>query len=90
MWTREEAIRVWEGVLGRPVPDFTVISNTGKVCMNPEFAEWMMGLPKGWVSDPALDLTRAKRIDLMGNGVVPQQIAEAIRFVLTDARSSSV
>lgn len=48
---------------------------------NPEFVEWMMGLPTGWVT--AVDgLTRNQKIKALGNGVVPHQGAAAIRQLL--------
>lgn len=36
-----------------------------------------MGLPEGWVVDVP-GMTRPAALDLLGNGVVPQQIAHAI------------
>jgi len=33
----------------------------------------MMGLPLGWVTDPAIGLTRNQQLKALGNGVVPQQ-----------------
>lgn len=47
--------------------------------LNPVFVEWMMGLPAGWVTDLVPQRTHALRI--LGNGVVPQQAAEAIRLL---------
>lgn len=45
------------------------------------FMEWMMGLPAGWVTDvPDLNVEEQKRA--LGNGVVPQQAAAAIRLML--------
>jgi DNA (cytosine-5)-methyltransferase 1 len=51
--------------------------------LNPELPEWMMGWPHGWVTDPAIGLTRAEQLKACGNGVVPQQAAHAIRHLLT-------
>ncbi len=39
--------------------------------LNPKFVEYMMGLPKGWVTD--LDIPRTQQLKMLGNGVVPQQ-----------------
>jgi DNA (cytosine-5)-methyltransferase 1 len=50
---------------------------TAKLC--PVFAEWFMGLPPGWVTDPGLGLTPNEQIAALGNGVVPLQAAAAIR-----------
>lgn len=44
--------------------------------LNAEFVEYMMGLPKGWVTD--LDLSNAQKFRLLGNGVVPQQAEFAL------------
>lgn len=49
------------------------------------FVEWMMGLPAGWVTDPALGLTRPQQLKALGNGVVPQQAEYAIRAMVTQA-----
>ena len=43
----------------------------------------MMGWPAGWVTDPAIGLTRTEQLKAAGNGVVPQQAAAAIREMLT-------
>lgn len=47
---------------------------------NPEFVEWMMGLPAGWVTDRSLYSERwyYYTIRMLGNGVVPQQAALAL------------
>jgi DNA (cytosine-5)-methyltransferase 1 len=44
--------------------------------LNPQFVEYMMGLPVGWVT--GLDISRAQQLKLLGNGVVPQQADYAI------------
>jgi len=48
--------------------------------LNPVFVEYMMGLPKGWVTD--LDLTRSQQLKILGNGVVPQQAYKALELLL--------
>ena len=65
------AIERHEVLVGRPAPAPAVDSR-----LNPVFVEWMMGLPQGHVTD--LDLSRAKKLHILGNGVVPQQAAAAI------------
>ncbi|MEK2475691.1 hypothetical protein [Streptomyces noursei] len=40
----------------------------------------MMGLPAGHVTDVP-GLTRTQQLKALGNGVVPQQIAAALRFL---------
>ncbi|GGF38927.1 hypothetical protein GCM10007298_38260 [Williamsia phyllosphaerae] len=37
-----------------------------------------MGLPAGWVTDPAIGLTRNEQLKALGNGVVPQQALAAL------------
>jgi len=45
------------------------------------FVEWLMGLPAGWVTDVP-GLTRPDQLKMLGNGVVPQQAAAAITYLL--------
>ena len=41
----------------------------------------MMGLPAGWVTD--IDgVSRASQLQMLGNGVIPQQAAAALRIML--------
>ncbi len=44
----------------------------------------MMGLPVGHVTDVP-GLTRTQRLKALGNGVVPQQIEAALRFLAPTA-----
>lgn len=77
------AIRRWEQVFGRPAPAPTERSGRGdRARLSPRFVEWMMGLPEGWVTDPAIGLTRSQQLKALGNGVVPQQGAAAISDML--------
>ncbi|HEY9251578.1 MAG TPA: DNA cytosine methyltransferase [Nocardioides sp.] len=55
--------------------------------LSPRFVEWMMGLPAGWVTD-APGVPRNAQLKALGNGVVPQQAAAALRAMTTDWRSS--
>jgi DNA (cytosine-5)-methyltransferase 1 len=41
----------------------------------------MMGLPEGWVTDVP-GLSRNAQLKALGNGVVPQQAALALRLLL--------
>jgi DNA (cytosine-5)-methyltransferase 1 len=70
------AIRRWESVLGRPAPWPT--DALGR--LSPVFAEWLMGLRDGWVTDTP-GLTRAAMLRALGNGVVWLQAAAAIRLL---------
>jgi DNA (cytosine-5)-methyltransferase 1 len=76
------AIARWEAVLGRPAPAPTEPTGKGGAHrLSPRFVEWLMGLPDGWVTDT--DTTRNEQLKALGNGVVPQQAAAAIRHLLT-------
>jgi hypothetical protein len=71
-WSQfEPAITRWEKLIGRKAP-IPLIEQR----LNPEFTEWMMGLPEGWITD--LDLSWTQKIKACGNGVVPQAAAEAL------------
>jgi DNA (cytosine-5)-methyltransferase 1 len=77
------AIRRWERVTGRPAPRPTDPSGRdGRHRLSPRLTEWMMGLPDGWVTDPAIGITRNEQIKACGNGVVPQQAMAALRDML--------
>jgi DNA (cytosine-5)-methyltransferase 1 len=73
------AIRRWELTLNRNAPDPVVMRND-KRRLNPQFVEWMMGLPDGWVTGHGL--SAAKELKMLGNGVVPQQAHAAITQLL--------
>jgi len=47
--------------------------------LNVKFVEYMMGLPEGWVSD--VDISRAHKLKILGNGVVPQQAYRALELL---------
>lgn len=79
----EAAIRRWER-LTRPAPPPTILSAKGNPRLSGRFAEWMMGLPDGWVTDvPGVSNNDALR--LCGNGVVPPQAEAALRWLLGQA-----
>ena len=70
------AVTRWEQVNG-PAPDPT----EGRR-LSARLVEWLMGLSAGWVVDVP-GLTRNQQLHALGNGVVPQQAAFAIRMLLT-------
>jgi DNA (cytosine-5)-methyltransferase 1 len=76
------AITRWEHVLGRPAPAPTQTSAKGNPQLSPRFTEWMMGLPDGWITDVP-GITRNEALKACGNGVVPQQAAAALRWMLS-------
>jgi len=49
--------------------------------LSAQFAEWLMGLPDGHVTDVP-GISRNAQLKLCGNGVVPQQAAHALRLML--------
>ncbi|MET9253779.1 DNA cytosine methyltransferase [Streptomyces sp. NPDC003717] len=71
------AVARWEAVTGRPAPRPT--DDRGR--LTAEFVEWMMGLPHGHVT-AVPGLSRPAQLKALGNGVVPQQAAYALRFLL--------
>ncbi|MEV8029217.1 hypothetical protein [Cellulosimicrobium funkei] len=82
------AIERWETVLGRPAPAPTEPTGKGGAHrLSPRFVEWMMGLPDGWVTDT--DTTRNEQLKALGNGVVPQQAAAALRHMLALAQATA-
>jgi len=44
------------------------------------FVEYMMGLPKGWVTD--IDISWTQQLKMLGNGVVPQQAYYALEVLI--------
>ena len=67
----------WASVIGRPATYPVLTGPQGAPVNSPRFVEWMMGLPAGWVTDvPGLSIP--DMLQLLGNGVVPQQAAYAI------------
>lgn len=82
------AIQRWE-TLTRPAPPPTLpTGRDAKHQLSARFVEWMMGLPDGWVTDT--DTTRNEQLKALGNGVVPQQAAEAIRRTLAPHGGASL
>jgi len=75
------AVARWADVIGRPAPSPTEPGKNGPR-LSPEFVEWMMGLPIGHVTDEAIGLSRSQQLKALGNGVVPQQAAMALRQLL--------
>ena len=73
------AIHRWEQLRG-PAPAPTEVTARGKHRLSPRFVEFMMGLPAGWVT--SIDISRNDQLKALGNGVVPQQAAAALRHML--------
>ena len=82
------AIARWEHVTGRAAPPPTTPPRRagGKPQLSTRFVEWLMGLPDGHVTGPDLNLPREHQLRLLGNGVVPQQAALAVRQLTQTVR----
>ena len=77
--------------LTRPAPDPTLPSGKGGAHrLSPLFVEFLMMLPAGWVTDPALwthlsaSAARNAQLKLLGNGCVTAQAAAAWRHLTAD------
>ena len=77
------AIERWESAIGRPAPEPTEPGAKGNPRLSPRFVEWLMGLPAGHLTDPAIGLSRNQQLKALGNGVVPQQGAAALEWLLS-------
>lgn len=80
----EPAIRRWEAIVG-PAPAPTEPNKNGNPRLSAAFSEWLMGWPAGWVTDPAIGISRNDQLRIVGNGVCPQQAMAALRFLLNVA-----
>lgn len=76
------AIGRWELILGRPAPAPTQTGARGGQQLAPRFVEFLMGLPEGHVT-AVPGLSRGEQLRMLGNGVVPQQAAAGLRFLLS-------
>ena len=77
------AVERWERVRGVSAPPPTELNTKGKPRLNAAFAEWMMGLPAGWVTDVP-GLTRQQQLKAIGNGVCPPQATAALTQLLKE------
>jgi DNA (cytosine-5)-methyltransferase 1 len=78
------AVHRWERLLGRPAPVPRERGRNGQPRLNPAFVEWMQGLPDGHVT-AVPGLTHGAQVRILGNGVVPQQAAAALTWLLQRA-----
>jgi DNA (cytosine-5)-methyltransferase 1 len=75
------AIARQEAAFGHPAPPPTEPTGKhGAHRLSPRFVEWMQGCEPGWVTDVP-GLTRNDQLKALGNGVVRQQAAAAIRYI---------
>ena len=75
------AVRRWER-LTRTAPAPTELNSNNKPRLNAAFAEWMMGLSSGHVTEVP-GISRAHQLKAIGNGVCPQQAVAAYSSLLT-------
>lgn len=86
-----EAIARHEQTFGHAAPSLTEPGERGTPRLAARFAEWMMCLPDGWVTDPAIwegmtdTAARSAQLHAIGNGVVPPQAYAALSFLLGKA-----
>ena len=52
------AIARWEHVTGTPAPAPTEPNKNGNPRLSAAFSSWLMGWPDGWVTDPAIGISR--------------------------------
>lgn len=80
------SISHWESILGRKAPlAVEKWRDNKKPRITIEFLEWMMGLPKGLVSDPDIKIAHSHKKKIIGNGVCPQQAIIALKYLLDDS-----
>ena len=83
-----EAVARHERVFARTAPSPTEPGRGGNPRLAARFAEWMMCLPDGWVTDPTIwegmtdTAARNSQLHALGNGVVPPQAHAALSFLL--------
>ena len=76
------AIARWEQIVG-PAPAPTEPNKNGNPRLSAAFSEWLMGWPAGWVTDPAIGISRNDQLRILGNGVVTAQAEAALRYLLS-------
>lgn len=83
-----EAIARHERTFGRSAPSPTEPGKKGSARLAARFAEWMMCLPDGWVTDPTMwegmtdTAARNTQLHALGNGVVPPQAVAAVTHLI--------
>ncbi|MFF7233965.1 DNA (cytosine-5-)-methyltransferase [Streptomyces sioyaensis] len=82
-WWNEFAPAVgrWELLMGSPAPVPVEYGPRGGLRLAPPFAEWMMGLPSGHVTEVE-GLSRGDQLKAIGDGAVPQQARAAYGYLL--------
>ncbi len=87
-WGRfAQAVERHAQAIGAQPPDPTEPNRNGAPRLRPAFAEWMMGLPAGHVTN---SLDRSPALKALGNGVVPQQLAQAWLYLTSTTGDDGV
>lgn len=81
-WGKYEAAIRRQELASRPAPSPTEPNTKGHPRLSARFAEWMMFWPAGWVTDPAIGISRADQLRIIGNGVVVPQALWAFGHLL--------
>jgi DNA (cytosine-5)-methyltransferase 1 len=82
-WGRyAEAVTRWEYVTGRVAPLPALLHPMAGPRPAPEFVEWLMGLPGGWITEGHHSLTRNQQLTALGNGVLPAQARSALQRLI--------
>jgi len=76
----EQAIRRWEFIT-RKAPPAVEPGDVVDWRLSAAFSEWMMGWPRGWVTDPEIGISRKSQLCIIGNGVVSHQAELALRLL---------
>ncbi len=79
-----QTIARWEHITGRAAPAPAILNEEKGPRPAPEFVEWLMGLPAGWVTDPEHGLTANQQNTALGNGVLPLQAVVALDALHAD------
>jgi DNA (cytosine-5)-methyltransferase 1 len=74
------AIRRWEQITGYPAPCPTEPGTRGNRRLSSAFAEWMMGLPPGYVTGRGLP--RTEELRTLGNGAISRHAHHAYGLLL--------
>lgn len=73
------AIARWEHITNRAAPFPALLNDGERPRAAPDFVEWLMGLPEGWITDSSQNLSANQQATALGNGVLPLQAATALR-----------